>query len=139
MARVKKFKGLTEDQVTKLDIDEFIQLIPSGERRTLLRLRESKMSDYGSRQMKKFYARVRKFKSGDSKKNVKTHVREAVITPDMMGMTIGVHNGKTFVPVEVDIEKMGHRLGEYSHTTKRVTHSGAGVGATRGSKFVPLK
>jgi small subunit ribosomal protein S19 len=50
-----------------------------------------------------------------------------------------VHNGKEFKRVDITADRVGKRLGEFSHSTGRVLHSGPGVGATRGSKFVPLK
>ena len=66
-------------------------------------------------------------------------MRDAVILPDWVGLKFGIHNGKEFKTVEIKPEMIGHRLGEFSHTTGRVLHSGPGVGATRGSKFIPLK
>lgn len=62
-------------------------------------------------------------KRGD-KTIVKTWSRAAVITPEMVGFTIGVHNGKTHVPVYVVENMVGHRLGEFSPTRKFVRHGG---------------
>ena len=50
-----------------------------------------------------------------------------------------MHNGKEWKNVHVSVDKLGYRLGDFAHTTGRVLHSGPGVGATRGSKFIPLK
>ena len=66
-------------------------------------------------------------------------VREMPIVPDMLGMRIKVYNGKEYQDLLITPELLGHRLGEYSHTTKMVKHSGPGIGATRGSKSVDLK
>ena len=70
---------------------------------------------------------------------IKTHMRDAPVLPEWVGLTFGVHNGKEFKIVEITVDKVGKRLGDFSFTVGRVLHSGPGVGATRGSKFVPLK
>jgi len=62
-----------------------------------------------------------------------------VILPEMVGAKIGVYNGKEFVPVVIKPEMIGHRLGEFALTCKKVEHSAPGVSATRGSKHIPLK
>lgn len=62
-----------------------------------------------------------------------------IILPEMIGIAIEVHNGKEFVNVELQPEMIGHRFGEFAPTRSRVNHGSAGVGATRSSKFVPLK
>ena len=62
-----------------------------------------------------------------------------IVLPQMVGKTIGIHNGQTFVQTEIKPEMIGHYLGEYAPTRRAVTHSGPGVGATRSSKFMPLK
>ena len=56
-----------------------------------------------------------------------------------MGTKVAVHNGKEYVTIDVKPEMIGHRLGEYAHTRKKVEHSAPGFGATKSSKFVPLK
>ena len=66
-------------------------------------------------------------------KPVKTHCRDMIILPNMVGKNIMVHSGKGFVSIIIQPEMIGHRLGEFSLTRKRVTHSAAGVGATRSS------
>ena len=67
--------------------------------------------------------KVAKFRAGD-KAPIKTWFRAATITPEMVGITIGVHNGKTHVPVTVVETMVGHRLGEFSATKKFVRHGG---------------
>lgn len=62
-----------------------------------------------------------------------------VITPQMIGRKIGIHNGKEYLSVDITLEMIGHRLGEFALTRKHVKHSGPGVGATKSSKFVSLK
>lgn len=126
------WKGFDEEQLTKMPLDQYLKLIDSRSRRTIERLNVNP-------RLKQFIEEVRSSKKANPKKAIKTHVRDAVILPEWLGLTFMVHNGKEFKRVEISIEKMGHRLGDYSHSTGRVLHSGPGVGATRGSKFVPLK
>jgi small subunit ribosomal protein S19 len=126
------WKGFEEEQVAAISFDDFLKRISSRDRRTLLRM---KMNP----RLKKFVEKVRLVKKTNPKKLIKTHVREAIILPEWLGLTFGVHNGKEFKKVEITMNRVGKRLGDFSHTTGRVAHSGPGVGATRGSKFVPLK
>ncbi len=66
--------------------------------------------------------KVKNQKPGDGV--IKTWARDAVITPEMIGFTFGVHNGKTHVEVSVTEDMVGHKLGEFSHTKKFVRHGG---------------
>jgi len=70
---------------------------------------------------------------------VKTHVRDMIILPEMVGITILIHNGKEFVPVEMKPEMIGHYLGEFAITNRPVRHGTPGIGASRSSMYVPLK
>ena len=60
----------------------------------------------------------------DEKKIIKTWARHSTISPEMVGHTFGVHNGKEFVPVYVSEDMVGHKLGEFSPTTKFIRHGG---------------
>ncbi len=71
----------------------------------------------------KLLKKIGKLKSGD-RTVVKTWSRDSVITPEMVGFAIGVHNGKVHVPVNIIEEMVGHRLGEFSPTRKFVRHGG---------------
>jgi len=126
------WKGTDEENAGAIGYDDFLKKIPSRERRTLLRIKNNP-------RLKKLVEKVRLVKKANPKKVIKTHVREAVILPEWLGLTFGVHNGKEFKRVEITLNRIGRRLGDFSHCTTRVLHSGPGVGATRGSKFVPLK
>ncbi|KAF3425630.1 hypothetical protein E2986_09990 [Frieseomelitta varia] len=70
---------------------------------------------------------------------VKTHLRNMIIVPEMVGSIVGVYNGKTFNQVEIKPEMIGHYLGEFSVTYKPVKHGRPGIGATHSSRFIPLK
>ena len=69
----------------------------------------------------------------------KTHARDMIILPEMVGVTILIHNGKEFTPVEITPEMIGHYLGEFAITNKPVKHGSPGIGASRSSMYVPLK
>ena len=75
----------------------------------------------------------------DKPDTVKTHLRDMLIMPEMIGSVIGVHNGKLFTSVEVKADMVGMYLAEFSISYKPVRHGRPGIGATSSSKFVPLK
>ncbi|MEM4397218.1 MAG: ribosomal protein S19 family protein, partial [Candidatus Woesearchaeota archaeon] len=80
---------------------------------------------------------MEKIKNNDS--DIKTHARDMVIIPEMLGKTIKVYNGKEYVPVIITEEMLGHFLGEFSLTRKRVMHNAPGVGATKSSASVSVR
>lgn len=104
------FHGKTEEEIKKLSLKEFAQLIPSRQRRSLVR---------GLTEEQKIFL---KDVMAD-KKNLKTHCRDLVITPHLLGKKVMIHNGKEFVTVEINLEKLGHVLGEFAMSRKRVGHS----------------
>lgn len=132
MARKFSFKGVEEENISSIAFDDFLNLTTSRNRRTLVRLKHNP-------RLKSFMEKVKKAKEANPKKLIKTHMREAIILPSWVGLNFGVHNGKEFKKIEITVDKVGKRLGDFSFSTGRVQHSGPGVGATRGSKFVPLK
>jgi len=112
-------------------MDEFINLLNSRERRSLKR---GLLKRY-----KRLLEKIRAAKAGTYTKPIRTHARDMIILPEMVGLTIHVYNGKEFVPVEIKPEMIGFRLGDFSITTKKVIHGEPGLRATRGSMYVPLK
>lgn len=122
-----EYKGKSWEEIKGMSLEEFRKLIPARERRTLKRgFTESQ---------KKLLNNIRK----NPKKFHKTHCRDLIIIPEMVGIKLGVHSGKEFVPLEIKPEMIGHRIGEFVQTRKKVEHSAPGFGATRSSKYVPLK
>ncbi len=124
------YRGYTLDELKNMSLEEFAELLPARQRRSLRR---------GFTQVqKKLLQKVEKALDG---KNVKlrTHARDMIILPKMVGLTFQVHNGKEWVRVEVKPEMIGHYLGEFAPTRKRVRHGSPGVGATRSSMYIPLK
>ena len=129
------YRGLTLEQLKALPMDELVKLFPSRVRRSLKR---------GFTEMqKKLLESVKKSRklvdSGGKQEDVRTHCRDLPILPDMIGLVIGIYNGKEYVPVEIKTEMFGHVLGEFSMTRRPVKHGAPGVGATRSSLFVPIK
>jgi small subunit ribosomal protein S19 len=128
------YRGYTLNQLQTMSMDEFINILPSRQRRSLHR---------GLRiEQRTLLENIRKAKENQRKGNnvaVKTHVRDMIILPEMIGITLLVHSGKEFVSVEIKPEMIGHYLGEFAITNKPVKHGTPGIGASRSSMYVPLK
>ncbi|MEM5813132.1 MAG: 30S ribosomal protein S19 [Candidatus Aenigmatarchaeota archaeon] len=122
------YRGKTLEELKKMDLIEFRKLLPARERRSLKR--------GFTEEQKKL---LKKMKKLGKDKIIRTHARDMIILPEMVGYKFGVHNGKEFVVVEIKPEMIGHRLGEFALTRKRPKHSAPGFGATRSSSHVPLK
>lgn len=122
------YRGKTLEELKKLDVREFSKYMKSGPRRTALRQFQ---------QIENFISRA-KVKINKNKP-VRTHNRSLVIVPEMVGMKISIHDGRSFFPVTIMGDMLGHRLGEFAMTRGRVKHSKAGIGATKGSKFKAKK
>ena len=73
------------------------------------------------------------------KKDLKTHCRDMIVIPDMVGRTLKIHNGKEFTIVKIAEDMLGHRLGEFTQTRKKVSHSAPGIGATRSSASLSVR
>ena len=132
MAEITKkdftFRGKTLEELQKLDVREFAKYLKSRQRRTVLRQFQ---------EIEKFIARA-KIKIAKNKP-VRTHYRDLVIVPAMVGMRLNIYNGRNFVPVDVIGEMLGHEFGEFSMTRVKVKHGGAGIGATKGTKHKAKK
>jgi len=122
------FHGLSLEELQKLTMEELLPLLPSRMRRTLKRGLTPKQD--------KLLKDIQKVKEGD---NIRTHCRDMIILPSFVNHTIHVHNGKEFQRVDIEPDMIGHYLGEFAITRSKVKHTGPGVGATRSSKFMPLK
>ncbi len=127
------YRGYSLSQLQGLSMDEFIGLLPARQRRSLHRGLSS--------EHRIFLEKTRKAKAiGQGEvATVRTHLRDMIILPEMVGVTIAVHNGKEFVNVEIKSEMVGHYLGEFAITNKPVRHGTPGIGASRSSMYVPLK
>ena len=125
------FRGHTIEELQKLSLDDFAKLLPSRQRRSLVKGLTPKQ--------KKLIEHIRKVREAGKEGPIRTQCRDMVILPEMVGLKFAVHNGKEFIVVEVKPEMIGHRLGEFSQTRKKVTHGTPGIGATRSSLYIPLK
>lgn len=128
MVRDFSYRGKTLEELQNMNMEEFIKLLPSRERRHIKR---------GFTEIEKKLLKTIRSKNKDV--FIKTHVRDMIILPEMVGRKFGVYNGKEFVSFEIQPEMIGHRLGEFVLTRKAIKHSGPGMGATRSSKYVALK
>ena len=134
MPKEFSYRGHNLNSITGMSMDEFINMLPSRQRRSLQRgltpeqrillekLREAKEAQKQGKEV-----------------SLKTHVRDLIILPEMVGVKIQIHNGKEFVSVEMKAEMIGHYLGEFAITNKPVRHGTPGIGASRSSMYVPLK
>src|SRR3970040_267847 len=130
---VKKFdyQGIDLAELEKMPMEKLFQLFPARARRSLTRgITDSK---------RKLIEEIKLAKAGKLKNPVRTHLRNLLILPYMVGVQVNVLSGKEFVAVNISPEMISHYLGEYVITNKRVSHGAPGVGASRSSLYVPLK
>ncbi len=128
------YRGHTLSSLQGMSMDEFINLLPSRQRRSLQR----GLTPEQRILLEKLREARETVKQG-KEVAIKTHVRDLIILPEMVGLKIMVHNGKEFVPMEIRPEMIGHYLGEFAITNKPVRHGTPGIGASRSSMYVPLK
>lgn len=122
------YRGKSLEELQKLDVREFAKYLKSRQRRNVLR-QFHVIEDFISK------AKIKISKG----KPVRTHQRDLVVVPEMVGMRIDLHNGKSFFPVNITGDMIGHTFGEFALTRSKVKHSKAGIGATKGSKFKSKK
>jgi small subunit ribosomal protein S19 len=117
-----------------MSMDEFIRLMPARQRRSLQRGLSPEQ-----RKLMQELRSSRKPGKETAPIQLKTHCRDLLVMPEMVGMTFNVHSGKEFGPVTIRPEMIGHYLGEFVITNQKVTHGTPGIGASRSSMYVPLK
>ena len=120
------YRGKTLEELKKLSLNELAGLLPARRRRSIKR---------GLTEQQKLL--LKRIKSNE--KNIKTHCRDMIILPEMIGRAIKVHNGREFVIVAIMEEMIGHCLGEFAFTRRRVEHSAPGIGATKSSASLSVK
>ena len=129
------YRGHNFDELKKMDTAKFMELVPSRIRRTMQR----GFTPMQKILLKRLHEEKAKLDKGIEPKKIRTHCRDMIILPMMVGLIIGVYNGKEFVDVRVVPEKLGHVLGEFTYNRRRVAHNAPGVGATKGSAFISVK
>ncbi|MEK6869086.1 MAG: 30S ribosomal protein S19 [Nanoarchaeota archaeon] len=120
------YRGKSMEELMKMSLNEIASLFPARQRRSLKR---------GLTEQQKIL--LRKIKKNEA--NIETHCRDMIILPEMIGKTIRVYNGKEFVSVIIMDEMIGHCLGEFALTRRKVEHSAPGIGATRSSAALSVK
>lgn len=120
------YRGFRLEELRKMGMSELVPVMPSRVRRKVIRGLTKGEENLLSR-----------FRGGDTR--IRTHLRDMVIMPEMVGREVEIYNGKEFLKVEIQPEAVFHYLGEFALTRRKVTHGSAGIGATRSSKYVPLK
>lgn len=126
------YRGHTLDELQELSLDEVAELLPARQRRTIARGL--------SVEQEKLLETAREADDEETANNpIRTHLRNMPVLPEFVGLTFAVHNGQSFERVQIEPEMIGHYLGEFQLTRNSVEHGQAGIGATRSSKFVPLK
>ncbi|CAB1105061.1 unnamed protein product [Ectocarpus sp. CCAP 1310/34] len=128
------FRGVDLDKLLDLSMEEFMELVHARARRRMSRgLKRKPMA---------LIKRLRKAKKnaapGEKPRGIKTHLRNMLIVPEMIGSIVGIYNGKSMNGVEIKPEMVGHYLGEFSITYKPVRHGRPGIGSTNSSRFIPL-
>lgn len=126
MAKQILYYGKTIDELKGMSIQDFAQIAPARARRTIKR---------GFSDAEKQFLKVLE----QNKPDTETHCRDMIILPSMVGRVIKVHNGKEWARLDITIDMIGHRLGEFSQTRKKVSHSAPGIGATRSSAALSVR
>ncbi len=143
-----RYRGKTLEELLNMPMDQLLELLPSRARRSLLResspeiqQRRMEMGIKESPRLKllRKVMEARELLKQGKKVRIRTHVRDMIILPVMVGLTIEVYNGKEFIPVKITPEMIGHYLGEFAPTTKIVQHGEPGLKATRSTLFVAMK
>jgi small subunit ribosomal protein S19 len=131
MVKEFDYRGIPLDQLQNMSLEKLFELFPARARRSLTRgITDGK---------RKLIEEIKADKAGKSKNPIKTHIRDLIVLPYMVGVTVNVFSGKEFIPVTITPQMIGHFIGEYVRTNKRVVHGAPGVGASRSSLYVPLK
>ena len=133
MPRQFTYRGHSVDELRQMSMDEFIKLLPSRQRRSLVKglTNEQRILMEHIRNTKK--------ENGGKAASVKTHVRDMIVIPEMLGLTVQLHSGKEYVSIDIKPEMIGHFIGEFAITNQKVVHGTPGIGASRSSMYVPLK
>jgi len=129
MVKEFMYHGLSKEELSNIPNEKLLKLFTARIRRSLTR---GTMSDDKKKLMEEM-------KDKNNKNPIKTHLRDVIILPYMVGVTVHIFSGKEFVPTTITLQMVGHYLGEYVITNKRVNHGAPGVGASRSSLYVPLK
>jgi small subunit ribosomal protein S19 len=135
LVREIRFRGYNVDELKNLSIESHLPLLNARQRRSL----DKRVGKYMDDQKRKLSELIKSITDGSSNQAKRTNLIDMINLPDIEDITINVHNGKDFSPITIKPEMIGHYLGEYAITNKRVQHGAPGVGASRSSLYLPLK
>jgi len=122
------YRGYGLEDLQKMSLEELAKVVTARARRSLRRGFNNETAQF-----------LERMRSTPKEKVVRTHCRDALVLPEHVGRRVAVHTGKEFKEIEIRPEMIGHFYGEFALTRRFEKHSGPGVGATRSSKFMPLK
>jgi small subunit ribosomal protein S19 len=122
-----QYRGRTVDELRAMSMDEFITILPARMRRSL---RRGLSSD-----QRIVLEKLRR----NQGKPIRTHARDMIILPEMIGKSVFVHTGKEFKEIKVTEKMLGHYMGEFAISINLVRHGRPGIGASRSSMYIPLK
>jgi len=126
------FKGKKMEELKTMSIEEFAKLLNARGRRSIKRGLDEKL-------LKKIGEAREKVAKGNHQVVVRTHSRDMIVVPSMVGLTFGIHSGNEFKLVEIKPEMLGHYLGEFALTRKKISHGKAGIGATKSSTAITAR
>ncbi len=126
------FRGKKMEELEKMSLDEFSKLLNARGRRSIKRGLDQKL-------LKKIEEARKEVAKGNKRVVIRTHHRDMIVIPAMVGLTFGVHAGNEFKLVEIKPEMLGHYLGEFALTRKKLTHGKAGIGATKSSTAITAR
>jgi small subunit ribosomal protein S19 len=120
-----RYRGYSLEELMEMPLEKLLNVLPARARRSLKR--------GFTPEQKILLEKIKKKAKG--RKVIRTHVRDLIIIPELVGKRIAVYDGKEFVTITITPWMIGHYLGEFVPTNKPVQHTGPGKGATRSSKF----
>lgn len=130
------FRGIDLDTLLGLSKKDLMGMLVARQRR---RLSTRGLQPKTQTLINKLRAAKKAAPAGEKPAIVKTHLRNMVILPEMIGSVLAVYNGKVYNIVEIKPDMVGYYLGEFSITYKPIRHGRPGIGATNSSRFIPLK
>ncbi|MFP8956972.1 30S ribosomal protein S19 [Natronosalvus vescus] len=126
------YRGHTLEELQEMELEDVAEVLPARQRRSIVR-------GLSVEQQKLLEKAREKDEQETANSPIRTHLRNMPVLPEFVGLTFAVYTGQSFERVRVEPEMIGHYLGEFQLTRSSVSHGQAGIGATRSSKFVPLK
>merc|ERR1712224_782693 len=133
--RKYSYRGVDLDKLLDLSNNDLMELFRARCRRKFSRgIKRAPIA-----LLKKLRKAKRETPYGEKPEAVKTHIRNMIIVPEMIGSVVGVYNGKQYINVEIKPDMIGHYLAEFSITHKPIAHGRPGIGSTNSSRFIPLK